>query len=669
MLGTLPAQQSTPAAKAARREGDAHGLLGSRVRLSAVTKGFPEDTRVMVKNTLVAMPLVMAAVTMGCGSDRGQERSAIESTELLSDATTQRVLGFESSSDWSVFQGPGTLGTSSTGTQGMQSLVLTNPTYTILQSARLSTLGNVGNTVRVDYELPAAGVPWGALALTLDAPSVGMTNTWIGQVTVSGVAGGTFQTASFTLPSNIVTKLASSYGDLAIRLTWNVPASAGAFLVDNVRFVGGPNSTTEWPNANSKANSDPWLVANHAQIQSLNPRVLALFFDNGMGTGDAATLTSQIMNLFQVGSRPHGYSNSQAQPLLNYQLEKIVDMRDKNPPPSPRTSSLWPRRPNPAGFNWGTDYAKFFTDPTLAARYGYPDPAHAGQYLSLCQLADQGIIHDVWLVSFPDSGVTGAEVLEWSPTYDAQRKRIAGGWNQCAGNGCFDSDVPHCAGSLRIGFVGTNVAAGNYVHSAGHGMECKFGNRDGNSNVIAYLTPYFRAFADFDLDARYGAFDTVKLTPMSNWYGLPGQNPDPPGPTYPCDYIHWVNPNTSTQAVAYTNTDNVPNGCTDPPDRHTLNNYVPVCGSVHFPVNARRHYDQFNTTTVLSTCEGYRRKEGAGGTDLARPFSNANFLPYQSLPGSDPWLVWWIQSMPGVGSEITDNAGQPMPSWLPFLFY
>ena len=55
----------------------------------------------------------------------------------------------------------------------------------------------------------------------------------------------------------------------------------------------------------------------------------------------------------------------------------------------------------------------------------------------------------------PDSDpgeASAAEILEWAPVYDSNRNKT-GAWDQCAGNGCFDNDVPHCGNaSLRIGF-------------------------------------------------------------------------------------------------------------------------------------------------------------------------------------------------------------------------
>ncbi len=283
---------------------------------------------------------------------------------------------------------------------------------------------------------------------------------------------------------------------------------------------------------------------------------------------------------------------------------------------------------------------------------------HPGQFLSLCQLADQGIVHDVWMAFDPDSDPTessAAEILEWAPVYDQNRNKT-GAWDSCAGNGCFDSDVPHCSNaSIRISFINLNRGPGCFIHGEGHGMEHKLSE----GHTVPSIAPYFREFASMDLDVKYSM-------PFSSWYALPGKNPPQDVPNSPCDYIKW----TSPTSIQWTTTP-VPDVCTTEPQRTTLNPYVPVCGSVHFPPNARRHYDEFNTFVVKSTCQGWRRHEGTGGADLQRDFSNATFAQYNSLaPDCEGgFQVWWRQNMPGVNNPLKDNANQPMLSFYPFLFY
>jgi hypothetical protein len=191
---------------------------------------------------LVASAAASAAAACALASQdpASTQSTSTESAALLSDPATQSVLGFESLSGWSIASGPGTLSLSTTHTQGADSLQVASPGYTVLQSQKLSTLGSVGSTLLVDYQLPGT-LGYGSLALTINSPTLGLYNDWIAQVDVSNQSGGTFRTATFTLPANVVTLLASSYSDLSIGLIWNVPANAGNFLLDNIRF---PNATT-----------------------------------------------------------------------------------------------------------------------------------------------------------------------------------------------------------------------------------------------------------------------------------------------------------------------------------------------------------------------------------------------------------------------------------------
>jgi hypothetical protein len=590
-----------------------------------------------------------------CDGGFGGEEIFEVSSALISNST---VLGFESTSGWSI--SAGSLATSTTHSQGSFSIKTSAVTSASMTSQVMGTLSGVTGVVAFDIRLPTSqpnASYFGTVELHVNLPSKGVFDSFVGyKLLQPPLPLGSFQTVQFTVPDWILQKLKSTtYSDLSWKFLLSLPAGNGGIYFDNMRFASAP---TTWPNAVSSASSDAWLSANHASIQKLQPRVLLLNFDN---TRDNATVTAAANNIiagFTEGSRPRGYLDAAAAPMLEFQIAKTVDLRDHPAPPgwTKKTSTLLPRRSNPAGFNWGVDYAQFFNS-TYAARFGFPDPAHPGQFLSLCQLSDQGKVHDVWMAFDPDSDPTessAAEILEWAPIYDTSRNKTSS-WNQCAGNGCFDNDVPHCAGSLRIGFMNLNRGPGCFIHGHGHGMEHKLSE----GFTIPSVGPDFREFADFDLDTKYNL-------PFQSWYALPYDNPDPPEPSSPCDYIKWTGPTS----IQWTNVPK-PAVCTSEVPRTPLNPYRPVCGSVHFAPNARRHYDDFNTFTVTSTCQGWRRHEGAGGADLGRGFSLSTFSQYNNLaPDCEGgFQVWWRQNMPGFNSGIKDNLNQPMLSWFPFLYY
>jgi hypothetical protein len=52
---------------------------------------------------------------------------------------------------------------------------------------------------------------------------------------------------------------------------------------------GGSDNLTIWPNSQSRAMSDPWLVAHHDELREMRPHVLVLNFDNGSTTAQVET--------------------------------------------------------------------------------------------------------------------------------------------------------------------------------------------------------------------------------------------------------------------------------------------------------------------------------------------------------------------------------------------
>jgi hypothetical protein len=251
-----------------------------------------------------------------------------------------------------------------------------------------------------------------------------------------------------------------------------------------------------WPNPVSRVNGDAWLQVHHQEIKTLEPRVLALNFVNPSAPANVETLLEQVVAGFREGSRPMGSEDATAEPGLDYELVDVVDLRDGvgGRPPTPadyayENSTLYPRRPQGEP-GWGFDYAELFSE-AFAPRYGFEDPLAPGTFLSLCELIESGRIHELWLVGSGDvPDAAAAEVLEHKQRYDAGRNPLPGSFERCAGNGCFDEDVPRCERSVRIGFVNYNRGPGCYLHSQGHGLEST-----GHTRVVPalsdWLVPYF----------------------------------------------------------------------------------------------------------------------------------------------------------------------------------
>lgn len=386
-----------------------------------------------------------------------------------------------------------------------------------------------------------------------------------------------------------------------------------------------------WPNETSAANSDPWLIEHHDEVEVLRPRVLVLDFVNGRPVREIEVLLQDVIEGFREGSRYHGYADERAPAVLEYEITRLVDLTDASPPPGWPfgNSTLFPRQDPPVG-SWGFDYGALF-GPEMAARWDLRDP-DTDEVLDLCGLVDRGMVHEVWVVGdadVPDASM--AEVLEIKPIYTEDGTRLPGAMNRCAGNGCFDAEdrIPEtCTRSLRIGFVNHSRGPGCYLHSLGHGFEWT-----ARTGSLPWLVGPFEAFADMDLDERYGL-------PFDSWYAC----------TEP-DCVTFESPTRVAWSAAGR--------------QGTIDPYEPRCGNVHVAPNSRYQYDDTSPTTVRSTC----RTIWQG--DEPEDFSTADFAPYGEWGDcGGPWQVWWRQSWPGLGNQKVDpETGAPVRSWWPYLFW
>jgi hypothetical protein len=394
-----------------------------------------------------------------------------------------------------------------------------------------------------------------------------------------------------------------------------------------------------WPNKASRASSDPWLAQHHAELRQLRPRILALNYVNAKTNAEMTAHLRQIFDAMAEASRFRGHANPAAAPQLRYELAYAIDLRDDPPPAGwPYNNSTQYPRETPVQGTWGFDYGRLFTR-ELADQMAIKDPAAPSQNLDLCELVERGLVHEVWVYGDADKpDASAAEILEAKPFYDIARQRVTGKqMSVCAGNGCFDSDdapPAPCTRTVRIGWVNHNRGPGCFIESLTHGFE-RLGNH--TPPLIPYLAAHFPAFAGFDLDKRYGL-------PFDSWYACDYN--DPECLSYP----------TTTSATYH-----VASGASG-----TVEGYDPVCGNVHFPPNARRHYDLQSSFTVDTSCESY-----AIGGKGKQPFTIARFAPYQAIAGDcmGAWLVYFRQNVPGYGSTATALDGKPMLSWWPFIYY
>ena len=103
---------------------------------------------------------------------------------------------------------------------------------------------------------------------------------------------------------------------------------------------GDPAELDVWPNQTSRANSDSWLAEHHDQIRKMHPRLLVVNFSQEARPKHIEELTRGIVDAVAEASRYHGYKNSNAPVFLDYQIFKIVDLREPGKPKG--NSSLLP---------------------------------------------------------------------------------------------------------------------------------------------------------------------------------------------------------------------------------------------------------------------------------------------------------------------------------------
>lgn len=406
---------------------------------------------------------------------------------------------------------------------------------------------------------------------------------------------------------------------------------AGAGPVDAAPADAGPPAT-EWPNAESQAASDPWIVEHHDEITKMRPRILALNFVNLRTNDEMVAHLEDIFAAIREATRPYG----EGEPFIDPVIARAVDLTDADPLASRpyNNSTLYPRE-DPQEGNWSFDYEQLF-GARFAELYGFEDPEAPGEYLDLCELSERGLVHDVWIYGDADvPDVSAAEILAITPVYDDAGNRLGEfGMDRCSANGCLDTEdeIPDaCARTLRIGWVNHTRGVGCYMESLGHGIE---GLAQGGARPA--WEPYFRELAGFDLDTRYGL-------PAESWYAC----------RYDGDCLSYP----TSSSVEYTDVAGA-SGTIDP--------YVPNCGNAHWPPNARRHYDTSNPGEVLSACSTWRWPDGA-----PEPVSADDWSAYATLAPdcTGSFAVWWWQRFPSVDRRALDETGAPMRNWWPYLYY
>ncbi len=408
-----------------------------------------------------------------------------------------------------------------------------------------------------------------------------------------------------------------------------------------------------WPNATSFANSDPWIPSHHDAIIQMRPKLLVLDFYERWTVAQAQAQAQNRIGAIAQSSQYHGYADSTAPVFLDYDLAGVVDLTDHVVPPNWafESSTILPVDPTGA-----FDMTQLFTA-KFAPNYGVADPTNPSQFLTLCQLFEQGLINELWLMTGDETTTRRPPALvEYKQVYDAQNVAIAGSFDGCTGYECVPAGVPHCNVTTRIAYLSPFTGVGCDLVSHSVGIEHTVARR-----AVPYFSDNAVDFFNDDFTARYGMS-------FNSWDDLVGTTgwctASPPAATTPCIAY----PSDTSAQGAYP-----PSGDGGAGGTWTISPFRQGCGTAHFPPNARYKWDYANPQAVASRCEHYNLHDGVGGSDVLDHYSSATetaSAPASSDECAGGWQIYYRQNIPGLNNAaFTVDGGAQMKNWWPFLFY
>jgi len=194
------------------------------VKLRATTK--PWVLLIDAAATVTALSLA------GCS---GRPADVIEEKHGALTAPAAEVLGFENAADWST---PVTHGSSGTATQGQASFSVNAHGYVAIHSATFTH--GAGVQVAYDLRLPTQQTNqywFGQTQIFIDCPAHNLFNAFVGQVELTGLPLGVFNTMKIAIPAATRAAIGASCPNMSLTVTLNVPTTqTAAYLLDNIRF-------------------------------------------------------------------------------------------------------------------------------------------------------------------------------------------------------------------------------------------------------------------------------------------------------------------------------------------------------------------------------------------------------------------------------------------------
>jgi hypothetical protein len=158
-------------------------------------------------------------------------------------STIDQIMGFEDASQWNfIFGSTGTLSNSTVTTGGLSSMQVAGNNFQHIRSIDINTddFSTVTNKLAFDLFIGnnQPNQSWvGQVQLTINCPSAGINNQFIGAVELSGLPQNQFNTMTFNLPSNVINAMNGSYSDFSFSLELNTNSGSGPYYFDTMRFV------------------------------------------------------------------------------------------------------------------------------------------------------------------------------------------------------------------------------------------------------------------------------------------------------------------------------------------------------------------------------------------------------------------------------------------------
>ena len=193
------------------------------------------------RSIVTLLALLSFACGEGASSSDELEESVSRKEANITDVHS-RVFDFESvATDW---RSSVNLGVTTDTSHGERALSFRPSYWTEVVSIPLSTLGEVEPEVTLHVAL-GSEMSWGDIRLVLNAPSAGIYYEQLGAHSVVGIPAGSYRPLRFTIPENVLPKLAQDYNDLTITIIFNTPPTTSPHHVDNLQFR--PKSSTPPP--------------------------------------------------------------------------------------------------------------------------------------------------------------------------------------------------------------------------------------------------------------------------------------------------------------------------------------------------------------------------------------------------------------------------------------